>query len=183
MMPPMPMPSHRDAAGRDVRFDAACRDVRTDAACRDVRFDAARRGVRFDAARRGDDGFTLLEVLVAFAIAALALGVLFEGAVGGLRSTRVADRTEEALSRAQSHLAAVGQGMPLGSGTQEGDDGGGYHWSVRIRPLRSAVSTSARIVLYAVQVTESWDAAGGGDATRSVVLRTERLGVAHGDAS
>ncbi len=156
MMSVMPMPSHPDAACRDVRIDAACRD----------------------------DGFTLLEVLVAFAIAALALGVLFEGAVGGLRSTRVADRTEEALSRAQSHLAAVGQGMPLGPGTQEGDDGGGYHWSVRIRPLRSAVSTSARIVLYAVQVTESWSAGGGGaDTTRSVMLRTERLGVAHGDAS
>ncbi len=175
MMPPMPMPSHRDAAGRDVRIDVARRDVCVAAARRDVRIDVARR----------DDGFTLLEVLVAFAIAALALGVLFEGAVGGLRSTRVADRTEEALSRAQSHLAAVGQGMPLGPGTQEEDDGGGYYWSVRIRPLRSAVSTSARIVLYAVQVTESWSEgrSSGADTTRSVVLRTERLGVAHGDAS
>ncbi len=141
-----------------------------------------------DAAAARDDardgGFTLLEVLVAFAIAALALGVLFEGAVGGIRSTRIADRTEEALSRARSHLAAVGQGTPLGPGTQEGDDGSGFHWSVRIRPLQSALTSSSRVVLYAVQVTESWSEGDArDDATRSVVLRTERLGVAHGDAS
>ncbi len=169
MMPAMSMPSHPDADG----LDTARRDHGPDVACRD---DGANVAFR-------DDGFTLLEVLVAFAIAALALGVLFEGAVGGIRSTRVADRTEQALSRAQSHLAAVGQGTPLGTGTQEGDDGGGYHWSVRVRPLRSATSASARIVLYAVQVTESWSEGDGGDATRSVVLRTQRLGVAHGDAS
>ena len=136
------------------------------------------------AAAARDGGFTLLEVLVAFAIAALALGVLFEGAVGGIRSTRVADRTVEALSRAQSHLAAVGQGIPLGPGTQGGDDGGGYRWSVRIRTARSASTGTMRVVLYAVQVTESWDNGSGGDGSgRSVVLRTERLGVARPDAS
>ena len=137
------------------------------------------------AAAARDAGFTLLEVLVAFAIAALALGVLFEGAVGGIRSTRVADRTAEALSRAQSHLAAVGEGIPLGPGTQGGDDGGGYRWSVRIRTARAASTGTTRVVLYAVQVTESWGEGSGGDdgGGRSVVLRTERLGVARADAS
>ena len=129
----------------------------------------------------GDAGFTLLEVLVAFVIAALALGVLFEGAVGGLRSTRVADRTQEALSRAQSHLAAVGHGTPLGAATQEGDDGSGYHWSLRIRPLQSAAVGPSRLVLYAVQVTESWSDGSSQGAGRSVVLRTERLGATRGD--
>ena len=133
----------------------------------------------------GDAGFTLLEVLVAFAIAALALGVLFEGAVGGIRSTRVADRTDEALSRAQSHLAAVGEGIPLGPGTQGGDDGGGYRWSVRIRTIRATSTGTMRVILYAVQVTESWGEGLEGDdgGGRSVVLRTERLGVARPDAS
>lgn len=133
-----------------------------------------------------DAGFTLLEVLVAFVIAALALGVLFEGAVEGIRSTRIADRTQEALSRAQSHLATVGHGVPLAPATQEGNDGSLYHWSLRIVPLQSAIgggggAQAARLVLYAVQVTETWpDHGANGDATRSVVLRTERLGTQPG---
>lgn len=149
----------------------------------------------------GDAGFTLLEVLVAFVIAALALGVLFEGAVEGIRSTRIADRTQEAMSRAQSHLATVGHGVALAPSSQEGEDGSGFHWSLRIVLLQSAAIGSSggsgngpgggfgnggagsagkqapRATLYAVQVTESWsDEAAAGDHTRSVTLRTERLG-------
>ena len=138
-----------------------------------------------------ESGFTLLEVLVAFVIAALALGVLFEGAVDGIRSTRVADRTQEALSRAQSHLATVGHGVPLAPATQEGEDGSLYHWSLRIVPLQSAAgggnggrggdAQAPRVVLFAVQVTESWpDTTAGADHTRAVVLRTERLGTQRG---
>ena len=138
-----------------------------------------------------DAGFTLLEVLVAFVIAALALGVLFEGAVEGIRSTRIADRTQEALSRAQSHLATIGHGTPLHPLTQEGEDGHGYHWRLRIAPLQSTLiggsgnhggaqtlsSQAPKAVLYSVQLTESWsDEASAGDHTRAVTLRTERLG-------
>lgn len=127
-------------------------------------------------------GFTLLEVLVAFVIAALALGVLFEGAVGGLRATRVADRTEEALSRAQSHLATIGNGVALRATTQEGEDGTTYHWTIAITPLQSASfgsggASAPRLSLFRVVVTESWPE---GDHTRRVSLRTERLGTSPG---
>ena len=53
-------------------------------------------------------GFTLLEVLIAFVIAALALGVLFQGTAGSLGSVRVSGQYQEALSRARSHLEAAG---------------------------------------------------------------------------
>lgn len=135
-----------------------------------------------------DAGFTLLEVLVAFVIAALALGVLFEGAVGGIRATQVADRTAEALTRARSHLATVGNGVVLRPTTQEGDDGSLYHWTLRIAPLQSVASgtgrQASRLVLYGVQVTESWpDSSSGGDHTRVVILRTRRLGSQAGAGS
>ena len=54
-----------------------------------------------EAAAGPDRGFTLLEVLVAFIIAALALGVLFQGGIGGLTTANAAARYDEALSRAQ----------------------------------------------------------------------------------
>lgn len=142
--------------------------------------------------RRPGDGFTLLEVLVAFVIAALALGVLFEGAVGTLRVDHVADRTEQALSRARSHLATIGRGVALRPTEQEGNDGSGFRWTLSIRPL-GAIPTgqgAGRVVLYAVRVAESWTAAppaaGAGtesaDTTRRVELLTERLGSQPGGA-
>ena len=75
-----------------------------------------------------DGGFTLLETLAAFVIAALALAALTQGVGGGLRATRVAAHTQEALSRARSHLAAAAL-APV-PGEQRGDDGGGYAWRV-----------------------------------------------------
>ena len=75
-----------------------------------------------------DSGFTLLETLVAFLIAALAMGALMQGAAGGLQATRVAGHTQETLSRARSRLAAAAL-APV-PGEQQGDDGGGYAWRV-----------------------------------------------------
>ncbi|MGA8379996.1 MAG: prepilin-type N-terminal cleavage/methylation domain-containing protein, partial [Stellaceae bacterium] len=54
-------------------------------------------------------GFTLLEVIVALAIASFALIGLFQAGSGGLFAVDTAARAEEALQRAQSHLAAVGR--------------------------------------------------------------------------
>ena len=42
---------------------------------------------------------------MAFAIAALALGVMYSSGLGALHSTQVASRYDEAVSRARSHLA------------------------------------------------------------------------------
>ncbi len=129
-----------------------------------------------------EHGFTLLEVLVAFVIAALALGVLFQGAIEGLASVHLADRTTEALARARSHLAAVGHGIPLRTQTQQGEDGSGFTWSLAIRPLSSAPLArtggdgrpSAHETLFEVRVTESWDAPQG---TRGTTLVTRRAAI------
>src|SRR5260370_8634413 len=82
-----------------------------------------------------DNGFTLLEVVVALAIAALALVGLFRAGSGGLFAVDTAARAEEAVQRAQSHLAAVGRDAALVEGALTGDDGGGYRWALRASPL------------------------------------------------
>jgi general secretion pathway protein I len=136
--------------------------------------------------RRESRGFTLLEVLVALVIAALALGALFSGAVTGLRSAKISRDYAEAVSRARSHLAVVAIGAPLVAGTQQGDDGDGFTWRVAVRPLAtivlqpngnalSATPTPARVALYAVSVVIAWTKDGG---ERHVELDTERIGPA-----
>jgi general secretion pathway protein I len=128
--------------------------------------------------REQDAGFTLIEVLVAFIIAMLALAVVYEGMQGGIEATQVANRTEEALSRARSHLAAVGHGMRIVPLAQDGDDGSGFRWQIRIVPELAATSGLApSMVLYQVQVTESWPDTASAGGRRSLVLRTRRLGM------
>lgn len=122
-------------------------------------------------------GFTLLEVLIAFLIAALALGVLFRGAVEGQATSRTAFRYEEALSRARSHLAAMDAAGPPRAGDQQGDDGGGFRWRLRITPLQAAAPgvNGLAPMMFAVRVAISWEADG---RERTVQLDTRRLGVA-----
>ena len=84
-----------------------------------------------------ESGFTLLEVVVALVIAALAVVGLFQAASGGLLAVDTAGRVEEAVQRAQSQLAAVGRSAALVQGEFTDDDGGGYHWRLRVRPAEA----------------------------------------------
>src|SRR3984893_15541074 len=124
-----------------------------------------------------DSGFTLLEVVVALAIAALAIVGLFQAASGGLLAVNTAGRLEEAVQRAQSHLAAVGRSATLIQGEFTDDDGGGYHWRLRARPVgtrqvaAAGGKPTAAATLFDVEVAVSWP---GRRGERSVVLKTMR---------
>jgi general secretion pathway protein I len=129
--------------------------------------------------RHGRTGFTLLEVVVALAIAGLALVALFQAGSTGLFAVDTSTRAEEAVERAQSHLAAVGRGVALAAGQFTGDDGGGYHWRLSVAPMATrqvpapdGISTTT-MTLYNVAVEISWRDLG---RERAVVLKTLRLG-------
>ena len=134
-------------------------------------------------------GFTLLEVIVALVIAGLALSVLFQGGVAGLRTARIAGSYGVALSLARSRLAAAGLPDMLHPLDQQGDDGAGYHWHTRVVALGNATvrppaalgitqrNPAATVCLYAVSVVVSWQGDGG---SREVRLATDRLGPAAG---
>jgi len=109
-------------------------------------------------------GFTLLEVMAAFVIAALATIVLYQAGFNGATETLTAARYQEVLVRAQSRLATIGVLTPLQAEQLSGDDGGGFHWQLHIAPVQS----NGALTLYAVQVTESF-------GTRQVTLTTEKL--------
>jgi len=132
-----------------------------------------------------DSGFTLLEVMIAFVIAALATGALFGGTVAGLNATSVAAKYDEAISLARSHLAGIGHGAPIAQQETSGAEGEGFTWHLRIREAssRQLVLTDqdrandikpSRAVLYDIVVTESWKAGG---RERQVSLATRRFDV------
>lgn len=134
----------------------------------------------------GQSGFTLLEVIVAFIIAALALGVLYHAGLAGLLSVQAASHYEQAVARARSRLTAAVHASPLAAGDWRGDDGGGFAWHLRVSPIastnvRPAYAVTARgsttfpITLYAVSVAVVWH---DGDRMRQVQLNTEQIGQA-----
>ncbi len=136
-------------------------------------------------------GFTLLEVMIAFVIAALAMGALFGGTVSGLDATSVAARYDEAISLAQSHLAGIGRGAGIAKQDTSGAEGEGFTWRLRVREAGSRQLTlsdqdrandvkPSRAVLYDVVVTESWKAGG---RERQVTLATRRFDVRAAEGS
>ena len=140
---------------------------------------------------RPEAGFTLLEVLIAFVIAALAMGALFSGTVAGLDATSVAAKYDEAISLARSHLASIGHGAAIAQQETSGAEGEGFTWHLRVREAASReLSLSdqdrandikpTRAVLYDIAVTESWKAGG---RARQVTLATRRLDVRTAEGS
>ena len=86
--------------------------------------------MRDSGVRRGERGFTLLEVLVAFVIAAVALSLLARAAIDGVRAAHLSGQYAEALARARSHLE--GLQMPPVPGDFQGDEGVGFHWHLHV---------------------------------------------------
>jgi general secretion pathway protein I len=132
---------------------------------------------------RTERGFTLLEVLVAFIIAALALGVLYSGTLGGIRAARLASHYAEALALAQSHVATLATDHGLKPREVQGDDDGGFLWHGRITPLGGITmrrsqndvdegTSAAHAALFAITVIVRWKTDG---RQREVRLDTARM--------
>ncbi|MFP3942277.1 MAG: prepilin-type N-terminal cleavage/methylation domain-containing protein [Alphaproteobacteria bacterium] len=113
-------------------------------------------------------GFTLIEILVAFAILVLALAAVMQGLSGGLRMLSVSDAHAEALRIAENRLAEAGRAFPLRPGTKTGEDGR-YRWRVDMAPheAEDAVAAPSLPAAYAVTVTVRW---GGGRSLRLSTL-------------
>ena len=120
--------------------------------------------------KRRDSGFSLLEVLVAFAILALTMGVLMNIFSGGLRNLGQGESYTIAMLDAQSKLAELGVSIPLQIGKQGGQIDSTYRWEATITPLRTVPDLA--VALYSIHVDVSW---GGGAAERRVSLDTLRV--------
>ena len=117
-------------------------------------------------------GFTLIEVLVAFAIAALSLAVLLQVFSTGLRNAATSKDYAQATMHAESLLARIGVEEVLSPGVRRGTFADGYRWTLAVTPFQADVAT-ALAQAFDVVVTVGWGEEGG--AGRSVSLRTLRL--------
>ena len=86
---------------------------------------------------RAARGFTLIEVIVAFAVLALALTLLLGTLSGAARQVRWADDAGRAALHAQSLLDEAGVGEALQPGQRDGEfEEGRYRWSLQVERWR-----------------------------------------------
>lgn len=119
-------------------------------------------------------GFSLLEVLVAFAILSVSLGVLLQVFATGLRNAGMADDYTQATLYAESILAAYGREAPLSEGAREGVINDRFSWRGTVSAYTDGMpdTEKTRMRAYRISVEVFWR---GLAQTRSVILETLRL--------
>lgn len=125
---------------------------------------------------RAQQGFSLLEILIAFSILAFSLTVLLNIFSGGLRRTIVSEEYQQAVIIAQSKLAAAGVEEVLDNGMQSGDIEKRFFWSVQMQTLdleKLGLDSEGQIVVpYQVTARVEWLA---GRNNRQFELTTIKL--------
>lgn len=110
---------------------------------------------------RRQRGFSLLELLVAFAIMAISLGLLYRVAGGSARNTTDAVDNQQAAWLAESLLAS--RSSVRADGWNEDGQTAGYQWQVRSTPLESRNNSGTgslqAVPLHTIHVLITW--AGG----------------------
>jgi general secretion pathway protein I len=123
-------------------------------------------------------GFSLLEILIAFSILALSLGILLKIFSGGVNTAGVAEEYTAAVQIAESLMAQTGVESPLQQGETNGLANDKYYWRVSVSPFQFMAEdfdvTAIAAVLFKVKVTVNWgdDARASG---RQVELTTLKL--------
>ena len=118
-------------------------------------------------------GFSLLEVLVAFAVFSLSLGVLFQIFSSGLRGVDLARSYSHAVIVAESQLAEASADDVLEAGIREGIEDDRYRWITTVSKYDSADRDPQPGVpeAYRISVRVIWEDSAG----REITLSTLRL--------
>lgn len=117
-------------------------------------------------------GFSLLEILIAFAILALSLGILLRIFSSGVNAAGVAEEYTTAVRIAESLMAETGVVRPLQPGVASGVENNKYEWRVAVVPFRfTAPNLNTATIpaeLFKIRVDVGW----GG---RQIELTTLKL--------
>lgn len=105
---------------------------------------------------KSSDGFTLIEVIVSFAILAITLSALYQGYGMSAQGMAAADARLKAIGLAQSKLAETGIVAPLKAGRTEGASDDGMRWAVEIEPRRAPERARPPLIAYDVRVEIRW---------------------------
>lgn len=116
----------------------------------------------------------MLEVLVAFSIFTVSLGVLFQIFSKGTRAAILGNEYSQAIIIAQSRLASIGIEGEFDDGEYSGKENETYRWTTIIRPYDSGeeLEENLGISRREIEIVVNWHSQG---KTHSVKLNTLKL--------
>ena len=125
--------------------------------------------------RHAQKGFTLLEVLVAFAVLTITLGVLLNIFSLAIRTTQTAQDQQKAVLLAESKLAELDAGFTLRPGVERGDFDERFEWETRVEEFdsRALLDNQSQLTPYRLSVVVSWNDNRRYDLTTLRLVRTE----------
>jgi general secretion pathway protein I len=109
--------------------------------------------------KHSNRGFSLLEILVAFSILAISLGILLKIFSSGVNTAIIAEEYTLATQVAESLMAKSGVVAPLVAGQSSGIVGEKFHWTVRIENISNPADNTENqsvVSLMDVQVIVRW---------------------------
>ncbi|MDZ4814380.1 MAG: prepilin-type N-terminal cleavage/methylation domain-containing protein [Pseudomonadota bacterium] len=130
--------------------------------------------------RKRCGGFTLVEMLAAFALFAIGFGVMMEMTSSSLRNARVGADMSEAALWAQSKMDVAGIEEPLAPGSKVGEFDRKYRWEMNVtewEPPADAAQLdidgagATQVVLFQIELIVRW---GQGDRERRARFVTLR---------
>ncbi len=127
--------------------------------------------------RAKNQGFTLLEVLVAMAILGIGLIVIIELFSGGLRLGRTSEEYTRAVGYARMKLEEISLAKSLEEGIEEGEFDREYRWQVEVKkvdllPPGRETSYQPPVALYWVRIEVLWKS---GIRERTTALESYRI--------
>lgn len=127
--------------------------------------------------RLKQQGFSLLEILIAFSILAVSLGILLKIFSGGLNNAIVSEDYTVAVQIAESLVAKTGSEIQLKAFQDSGNQNNKYRWQLTISPYTVSSekldTSKIPVELYKVNVTVTWD--DGTEDERLIELSTLKL--------
>jgi len=111
--------------------------------------------------RRRDQGFTLIEVIIALAILGIGLTVIIQLFSGGLRLAKISEEYTRAMNLGRMKMEEITYQPKLEEGTSEGEFDDTFHWQVQIKkkdllPVEKDSDFKPPVELFQVRVNILW---------------------------